>query len=152
MSFKMLNYGLLAAAGLVAAITLPSQAEARSKRERASCTVSIDSTSVGVIGGGGGGQGRLTCHGKSYNFTIAGATIGTIGVSTMHATGSVYRLKNVDDFSGTYGQVQAGGTVGTKGDNYMLLENEHGVVMRLRASSRGLALQLGGSVMVVSMK
>ncbi|MEN3931465.1 hypothetical protein WJT86_10395 [Microvirga sp. W0021] len=156
MTFRMMKYGMLGIASLVAAATYtPQDAFARSKhttRERPSCTVSIHSVNVAFIGGGGGGEGVLNCGGKKRAFTIGGGGIGSIGASEMRASGSVYRLDNPSDFEGVYGQVRAGGAVGPKGGEVLMLENEHGVIMRLKAKSRGLSLSLGGEAMIVKFK
>lgn len=153
MTSNILKYGFSGITCLLAAaILVPQPASAESKRENPACTVSIDSVNVAVIGGGGGGEGKLTCRGKTRRFSIGGAGIGSIGVSKMHAVGSVYRLDNPDDFEGVYGQVKVGGAIGSKGSEALMLENEHGVVMRLKARSRGLSLSLGGDAMVVEYK
>ncbi len=152
MSFHFMKFASLATAGLIAATFASPAAEARTTRERAACSVTIETVNVAVIGGGGGGSGVLHCKGKAYPFSIGGAGLGSLGISKMNATGSVYRLAKMSDFEGVYGQVRAGATAGNKGSDVMTLQNDHGVVMRLTAHSKGLAVTAGGDALVVKFK
>ena len=74
------------------------------------------------------------------------------GTVTIDATGEVYHLNNVSQFPGNYVQGRVGFAVGDASAGDLWLQNDAGVVMRLKAQRSGLMLSLGGDVMVVSMK
>ena len=103
------------------------------------------------IGSGTGGGGTLFFDGREYNFGVAGAGIGGIGLSTVEATGDVYNLTNVSQFPGTYGQARYGFAIGTESGGDLWLQNEQGVILHLKAKRTGLMLTLGGDAVVISM-
>lgn len=112
-------------------------------------TVTINETQFGFIVGGSVGGGELTYQGKTHKFKIGGVSLGAnIGVSKISATGEVYELKDLSKFPGTYvsldGTVALGGGVGG-----MKLKNEHGVIMRLQATTQGLQLNASSSGVTV---
>ncbi len=57
-----------------------------------------------------------------------------------------------DAFPGTYGQARYGFALGTTSGGEMWLQNEAGVIMRLRARREGLMLSPGGDAMEISMR
>lgn len=67
-------------------------------------TVDMNQVQAAFIGSGGGGQGTLYYQGQSYPFIVGGLGIGGIGVSTVAASGEVYKLNNISQFPGTYGR------------------------------------------------
>ncbi len=112
-------------------------------------TVVINETQFGFIIGGSVGGGELTFAGKTHKFKIGGMSLGAnIGVSKVSASGEVYNLKDLSKFPGTYvsldGTVALGGGVGG-----MKLKNEHGVIMRLQATTQGLQLNASSSGVTV---
>lgn len=115
-------------------------------------TVQMNEVQVAYIGSGGGGRGTLYYQGNSYPFTVAGLGVGGIGASTIDAYGEVYRLGNVVNFAGTYGQARYGFALGTESGGDMWMQNEAGVIMHLKAKREGLMLSLGGDAMVISMQ
>jgi hypothetical protein len=50
--------------------------------------------------GTGAGSGTLAFRGRSYPFTLIGSLIGPGAISTMQASGEVYKLRDVSQFSG----------------------------------------------------
>ena len=115
-------------------------------------SVVINETQFGFIIGGSVGGGELSYQGKTYKFKIGGMSLGAnIGVSKVSATGEVYELKDISKFPGTYvsldGTVALGGGVGG-----MKLKNEHGVIMRLQATTQGLQLNASSSGVTVKME
>jgi hypothetical protein len=70
----------------------------------------------------------------------------------MQASGEVYKLRDVAQFAGAYGEARYGFAFGTKSAGDLWLQNEAGVIMHLRAKREGLMLSMGGSAVVVSMK
>jgi hypothetical protein len=115
-------------------------------------TVTMHMFQGALVASGSGGDGSLIFNGRSYPFSIKGGGIGGIGASTIDATGEVYHLNNISQFPGNYVQGRVGFAVGDASAGDLWLQNDAGVVMRLKAQRSGLMLSLGGDVMVVSMK
>lgn len=114
-------------------------------------TVELSQVQVAYIGSGSTGRGVLHHHGRSYPFNISGLGVGGVGASTIEATGEVYNLPDAARFRGTYGQARYGFALGRMSGGDMWLQNEAGVIMRLKARREGLMLSLGGDAMLVSM-
>ena len=114
-------------------------------------TVDMEQVQAAFIGSGGGGSGTLFFRGRSYPFAVGGLGVGGIGVSTIDAEGEVYKLKNLANFPGAYGQARYGFAFGDKSAGDLWLENELGVIMHLKAKRTGLMLSLGGDAVVISM-
>ena len=70
-------------------------------------------------------------------------------MSKITATGTVYNLKNVQDFAGAYVQGRYGFAAGTESAGVLWLQNEKGVVLDLKADREGLALSLGGDAVYI---
>ncbi|MBX6372719.1 MAG: hypothetical protein IRZ13_00610 [Acetobacteraceae bacterium] len=115
-------------------------------------TVRMDEVQAAYIGSGSVGNGTLYYRGRNYPFTITGAGIGGIGVSTIDAQGEVYNLRNLSQFPGAYGEARYGFALGTASAGDLWLQNEAGVIMRLKARREGLMISLGGDAMVIAMK
>lgn len=129
-----------------------SVANAQTTREKPSARVVIDQVQVAFVVSGNAGGGKLIFKGRTYPFNIGGLGIGGIGASKLHATGTVYRLKDVRDFEGAYAQASYGAALGNVSAGELLLQNNKGVYMRLRAQRKGIALSLGGDAVVVGFK
>ena len=115
-------------------------------------TVDMNQVQVAYIGNAGGGSGTLYYHGNSYPFTVGGLGVGGIGASTVDAEGEVYKLHNISQFAGSYGQASYGFVVGTTSGGDLWMQNEAGVIMHLKAKRTGLMLSLGGDAVVISMR
>jgi hypothetical protein len=115
-------------------------------------TIEMQEVQVAFIGSGGGGSGVLHFRGRDYPIRVLGLGVGGIGASTIEAHGEVYNLSDVSRLAGTYGRARYGYALGSAGSGEMWMENEAGVVMRLRAKREGLMLSLGGDAMVISMQ
>ena len=114
-------------------------------------TVELSEVQVAYVGSGSNGRGILRHRGRSYPFSISGLGVGGIGASEIEATGEVYNLPNVARFPGTYGQARYGFALGTMSGGDLWMQNDAGVIMRLKARREGLMLSLGGDAMLVSM-
>jgi hypothetical protein len=114
-------------------------------------TVEMHEVQAAYIGSGSGGGGVLRFRGVEYPFTVGGVGIGGIGLSTIEATGEVYYLRELAQFPGTYGQARYGFAIGTASAGDLWLQNESGVIMRLKAKREGLMLSLGGDAVLISM-
>jgi hypothetical protein len=115
-------------------------------------TVEMHEVQAAYIGSGSGGGGVLRFRGVEYPFTVGGVGIGGIGLSTIEATGEVYNLRELGQFPGTYGQARYGFAVGTLSGGDLWMQNESGVIMRLKAKREGLMLSLGGDAVLISMR
>lgn len=113
--------------------------------------IRIDDTQISFIVGGSWGKGVLSYKGVDYEFKIRGLKVGAIGVSKVSAVGTVYNMKDLSKFSGTYvagqaGVALAGGVGGT------VLENQNKVYIRLRSTQQGVALNIGIDGITIDLK
>lgn len=115
-------------------------------------TVELHEVQVAYIGSGSTGGGVLRYRGRSHPFNVSGLGVGGVGASTIQATGEVYNLPDIARFPGAYAQGRYGFALGNRSGGDMWLQNEAGVIMRLRAQREGLMLSLGGDAMLVSMR
>jgi hypothetical protein len=128
---------ILSLLAIVSVAILPSFVLAKSSHPDATVSLSGKSVAAGV--GYSWGKGTLRYKGKNYAFAVDGLSVGDVGVSSVTATGSVYHLSKVDDFSGQYTAVSAGATVGG-GGGVATMKNANGVVMNLKSTTRGVKL------------
>jgi hypothetical protein len=115
-------------------------------------SVSMSLVQAGFIGSGGGGNGVLTFRGRTLPFGVVGLGVGGIGASTVEAEGEVFNLPDPARFPGTYAQARVGAVAADRSIGEMWLQNEAGVIMRLRARRTGLMLALGGDAVRVTMR
>jgi hypothetical protein len=115
-------------------------------------TVDMQEVQAAYIGSGSGGTGILYFRGVQYPFEVGGVGVGGFGLSTIDATGEVYNLSDIGQFPGTYGQARYGFAVGTASAGDLWMQNESGVIMRLKAKRTGLMLSLGGDAVLISMR
>jgi hypothetical protein len=113
-------------------------------------TLTIEQVQIAFIGSGNLGGGTLVVGGQKYSFSIGGLGVGGIGVSRMEAHGTVYNLKNINDFVGGYVQARYGLAVGSMSTGQLWLQNTKGVVLELKAKRTGLALSLGGDAVYIN--
>src|SRR5271165_1324282 len=81
------------------------------------------------VAGLGGGTGTLYYQGQAYPFKLAGSVVGPGGVEKINASGDVYKLASVADFSGRYTQSTGPAGVSTSGGSDLWLQNNAGVIM-----------------------
>jgi len=112
---------------------IPTAASIRGLRP--SGTVTMTQVFVSASGVGGG---TLTFRGRTYPFTLVGSLIGPGTISTMQASGEVYKLHDVSQFSGPWIQGTGSLAVTAKATGEIWLENRNGVIMRLSAAQAGL--------------
>ena len=145
---------IAAAFSLLMAVFLASAPASAQVRQLgpASGTVRIEQLQVAFIGSGAIGGGTLNFGGRSYGITVGGLGIGGIGASRLRATGTVYGLRDVNDFVGAYVQLREGWAIGDKGRGRLWLRNTKGVTLRLTTQRRGLQLSLGADGVVIGFK
>ena len=114
-------------------------------------TVTLTGGSVAAGIGYIWGHGDLNYGGESHRFKISGLSIVDVGAANISASGHVYNLKKLADFNGNYIEVSAGVTV-AGGGSVAYLKNEHGVVIKLEATTIGLRFNLSGDGVKVTLK
>src|SRR5438045_7470204 len=115
-----------------------------------SATVSIREWSAAYYGSVAGGKGTLNYNGRRHHFTISGLGAGGMGGQKISATGKVYNLNNLSNFSGTYRGVSRGLTL-IEGKLHAKLTNGNGVVMYIAGETEGLASSIGVQAYEVSL-
>jgi hypothetical protein len=96
------------------------------------------------------GKGTLYYHGGQHHFTISGGGVGGSGAQKVSATGKVYNLNRLSDFSGTYHGIARGLTL-IEGKMHAKLTNQNGVTMYLTGQTEGLASSLGAQAFEVQL-
>jgi hypothetical protein len=117
---------------------IPTEANIRGLRPSGTVTM----TQV-FVSTSGVGSGTLTFGGRTYPFTLIGSLIGLGAISTLQASGEVYRLKDVSEFSGSWIQGTGSLAITAKANGELWLENRNGVIMRLNAAQAGLTFSQG---------
>jgi hypothetical protein len=115
-----------------------------------SATVRIREWSAAYYGSAAAGKGTLYYQGQRHHFTISGLGAGGMGAQKITATGKVYNLNNVSDFSGTYQGISSGLTL-IEGKMHAKLTNGNGVVMYLAGETEGVASSIGAQAFAVSL-
>jgi hypothetical protein len=115
-----------------------------------SATVRIREWSAAYYGSAAAGKGTLYYNGRAHHFTISGVGVGGAGGQKISATGKVYNLNNLSDFSGTYHGVSRGLTL-IEGKMHAKLTNGNGVVMYLAGETEGLASSMGAQAFEVNL-
>src|SRR5258707_10769683 len=106
-------------------------------------TVKIQEWSAAYYGSAAAGKGTLYYNGQRHHFTISGVGVGGAGGQKISATGKVYNLNRLSDFSGTYHGISRGLTL-IEGKMHAKLTNGNGVVMFFAGGTQGLASSIGG--------
>jgi hypothetical protein len=97
------------------------------------------------------GDGVLNFEGRNHAFRIKGLGVGEIGAAIANSLGDVSNLERLDQFAGSYVAVEAAATAGT-GAGVLKMRNEHGVVITLKASERGVRLALGTQALHITLQ
>jgi hypothetical protein len=115
-----------------------------------SATVRIQEWSAAYYASAAAGKGTLYYNGHRHHFTISGLGAGGAGGQKISATGKVYNLNNLSDFSGTYHGISRGLTL-IEGKMHAKLTNGNGVVMYLAGETEGLASSMGAQAFEVNL-
>ena len=142
--------GLILIVGL-ALVSNVASAKEKKHTEHPDGTISLSTGSVAAGIGFSWGSGVLTFHGKKYPFKVDGLSVGSVGVSKATASGSVYHLTKLEDFNGNYTAGSAGATV-AGGGSVTAMQNQQGVVIKLRSTTRGLKLTLAVDGVKIALK
>lgn len=130
----------VALAAFVAVLAAPLLAEDKAP----DATIRLEEGSVAAGIGWTWGHGTLTFQGKTYRVKVEGASVAEVGVTKAAASGNVYNLKSIDDFSGVFAAAGAEGTAG-KGAGVSSLRNPKGVVINLKSETEGANIKLAAS-------
>jgi hypothetical protein len=95
------------------------------------------------VSASGVGSGALNFRGRTYPFTLVGSLIGPGAISTMQASGEVYNLRDISQFSGPWIQGTGSLAITAKAYGEIWLENRNGIIMRLNAAQAGLTFSQG---------
>jgi len=114
-------------------------------------TFSLEIWRVSFIGSASHGSGVLHYGGKTYEFKASGLGAGGFGASKTTVSGTVYNMKEREDFAGTYANVRSGVAVGEEGVSKSLwVENQKGVRLKGKPDMSGVQLNLGVDGVVVT--
>jgi len=113
--------------------------------------ITIESKQVAAGIGWTWGGGTLKFKGKTYQFSIKGLNVAAVGISKVSARGEAYNLTDPSDLAGTYVTASAGAAV-IKGKAGLVMRNDKGVVINLKADQTGVQLNLGSDGLTITMK
>lgn len=112
-------------------------------------TLSGGSVAAGI--GFSWGNGELNYSGNSHHFKMSGLSLVDVGATSISGSGTVYNLHSLDDFSGNYTAASAGMTI-AGGGSAVWLRNQHGVVIKVVTSEKGLKFNLAAHGVNVTLK
>ena len=141
-NFAFASITFLLISGCASTTTAPSTSP--------SATVRIQEWSAAYYGSAAAGKGTLYYNGQRHHFTISGIGAGGAGGQKVSATGKVYNLNKLSDFSGTYHGISSGLTL-IEGKMHAKLTNGNGVVMYLAGQTEGLASSMGAQAFEVNL-
>lgn len=111
----------------------------------------IEQIQVAFIGSGAVGGGTLEFEGKPYKFSVKGLGVGGFGASRLSATGEVYGLKKLEDFSGPYAELRTGWAIGDFGKGRFWLRNANGVYLKIEGKRQGAQLGVGAEAVLITL-
>jgi hypothetical protein len=114
-------------------------------------TVTLTGGSVAVGIGYTWGHGDLSYGEAPHEFSIKGVSLIDLGATNFSATGVVYNLKQLADFSGNYAAAGAGIAI-AGGGTAVYLKNERGVIIKLIATDVGVKFKLSADGVHVALK
>ena len=126
-------------------------AQAAGKSMAPDATLHLNSKAIAAGVGVSWGKGTLTYKGKEYPVSVSGLSLGKVGVTKVTATGEVYNLKKLEDFSGNYASADADITL-AGGHSGVTMKNQNGVRVVVRATSKGVDLTVGASGVDMKLK
>jgi hypothetical protein len=114
-------------------------------------TVELSGGSVAAGIGFVCGHGDVVYQGQRHRISLSGLSVVDVGIANITASGVVYNLKNLEDLNGNYVAATAGLTI-AGGGSVAYLKNEHGVVIKLLSTTRGLRFNLSANGMKVQLE
>ena len=138
-------------AGIAAACIFAAPLMAFAAGEEPDATIEFSGGSVAAGVGYSWGKGTLQYQGKSIPVTLKGLSVASVGAQSVRASGDVYHLSSLSDFEGNYTAASAGATVAGGGD-VSAMQNQNGVVIKLRSTTQGLAFNLSVDGVAIKLK
>jgi hypothetical protein len=123
-------------------LSMAGPARAQDRGPVATLELSQGSVAAGI--GFSWGSGTLTYLGRKYPVKVRALSVGEAGFTVATAKGTVFDLKKLEDFSGTYVAGGGGATV-FGGGEAVIMKNQNGVVVELTTSNLGLSFKLAAS-------
>jgi hypothetical protein len=111
----------------------------------------IEQIQVAFIGSGAVGGGTLEFEGKTHKFSVKGLGVGGFGASRLSATGEVYGLKKLEDFSGPYAELRTGWAIGDFGKGRFWLRNANGVYLKIEGKRQGAQVGVGAEAVLITL-
>ncbi len=107
--------------------------------------IEIELVRVGILAAGAAvGGGRLRFRGEQHSFSVRGLEFGSVGVTSLSASGEVFNLNRLEDFPGRYEERIAPRPPGGEGGpETRFLRNAAGVELRLRTERAGGQWRVG---------
>ena len=136
---------------LLAALSSVVLLGALTPAQAATGTVRIAVAKGGFIVGVGGGNGTLSFQGRTYRVSVGGISVGTIGIAKADLVGTASNLRTASDIAGTYTAVSASVAV-AGGGKVAQLQNEKGVVLKLKGRQVGFEASLNLSGLTLSLQ
>lgn len=137
-----------AAAEPGAAQASPPDAGRPPLRPTASVTMKITNVSVGVAINWG--KGVLTFENRNHPFRVRGLGIVGVGGSSIDASGTVFNLERLEDFEGSWAQIDGAAVLGRASSGGVSLSNGP-AVMILTGSQKGARLGAGGGAVRIEL-
>ena len=116
-----------------------------------SASIRVEGSSAAYYAAASGGQGTLYYRGRKYPFSFRSIGAGGTGAQNVWATGDVYNLDRLSDFSGNYTGVRSGLTL-LRGRQHAKFTNDKGVVIYVAGNTEGLASSTGASTVSIQLK
>jgi hypothetical protein len=114
-------------------------------------TVTIKIVKAGVIVGVGSGNGTLTYAGKTYQLSVGGLSLGSVGFASVELSGTATNLRAATDIAGKYNAAGAEATL-IAGKQSATVQNEKGVVLNLSGVQAGFQISLGLDGMTLTLQ
>lgn len=113
--------------------------------------IEIEEVRFGLFAiGGSFGGGRLRYRGQEHPFSISGLGSGSVGISSVRASGEVFGLRRLEDFPDTYTETQVAAVAGQSSRlQVRWLRSPRGVELRLRSTRQGVMLDISASGLMI---
>jgi outer membrane immunogenic protein len=115
---------------------------------RVTGSVSLEITAVSVGIGVSWGSGILTFQNENHPFRVRGLGMVGVGGNKVRATGTVFNLDRLEDFPGTWAEIDGAAVIGRSASGGISLSNGK-VTMILSGERTGAKLSAGGGVVTI---
>jgi hypothetical protein len=116
-----------------------------------SATLTVDEWQAAYDLAAATGKGTIHYKDQTRSFSVTGVGAGGTGAQNIVATGKVFNLNSLSDFSGTYTGLRSGLTL-FEGKMHEKLTNKKGVIIYLTGKTEGLSSSTGLDEVVITLK